>query len=368
MGKSLWRDPPAVNPFGERPIVQLGLTAYNAGATMTNEKERCLVTGGAGMLGYEIVNRLLAEDKRVRVLDIQPIDDPRVELFVGDVRDRALVERACEGVDVVHHTAAAVWNPSLPRQVYEEVNVGGTEILLDSCRRKGVPRLVFTSSIDVVVDGRRPILDGDESLPYPKTPPRDPYSHTKILSERMVLAANGAQLATCALRPAGMYGPRDRYHLPNLIRVARHGLNVRLGDGSALFSHVYSENVAHAHLLAAAHLAPGTQVAGQAYFITDHKPDANLFAFLEPFLRELELPPPAFSIPYRPAYLLASLAELVAPKSPFNRFSVVQTCVHHTFVHHKASRDFGYTPVVSRAEAYRRTVDWLKAQPAGGPE
>jgi len=332
---------------------------------MASENERCLIIGGAGMLGHEIVTRLLAENKTVRVLDLEPLDDPRVELLVGDIRDRSIVERACEGVDVVHHTAAAVWNPALPGRVYDEVNVGGTQIVLDSCRRQGVPRLVFTSSMDVVVDGRKPIIDGDETLPYPKTLPKDPYSRTKIISEQMVLAANGSQLATCALRPAGMYGPHDRYHLPNLINVARSGLNLRVGDGSALFTHVYSENVAHAHLRAAEALHPGSPVAGQAYFITDHKPDANLFAFLEPFLAELGLPPPTFSIPYRPAYLLAALAEVVAPKSAFNRFSVVQTCVHHTFVHHKAARDFGYAPVVSRAEAYRRTVDWLKQRFAG---
>jgi sterol-4alpha-carboxylate 3-dehydrogenase (decarboxylating) len=249
------------------------------------------------------------------------------------------------------------------------VNVEGNRIVIEACRRLGVPRLVYTSSMDVVVDGRKPIVDGDESLPYPARMPRDPYSRSKILAERMVLAASDGRLATCSLRPVGMYGPRDKYHLGNIISMARRGVSLRLGDGSARFSHVYSENAAHAHVLAARTLSPGAGAAGQSYFVCDHFPATNLFDFMEPFLRALDLPVPRRSIPYPLAYAMASVAELVAPHSNFNRFAVVQTCVDHTFVHGKAERELGYRPIVSREEAFTRSVQWLKnAQSAGQPE
>lgn len=59
-------------------------------------------------------------------------------------------------------------------------------------------------------------------------------------------------------------------------------------------------------------------------------------------------------------YFLAYLAEIFAPKSNFNRFAVIQTCVDHTFVSDKTERDFGYKPIVSKEEAFRKTVKWFK--------
>lgn len=323
--------------------------------------QRALVTGGAGMLGYEIVRRLSARGDTVRVLDLETIDHPGVESIVGDIRDAELVEAACDDVDLIFHTAAAVWNPDHPREIYEEVNVDGTRILLETCARRGIRRFVFTSTMDVVVDGRKAIVNGDESLPYPKRPPKDPYSRSKIEAEMLVAAHNSNELATCVLRPTGMYGPRDKYHLPNFVEVARSRLNIRLGDGSARFSHVYSEDAAHAHLLAADRLFPGSPVAGQCYFISGHKPDLNLFDFMAPFLEELGYELPRRTIPYRLAYLLATLSELFAPRSNFNRFSVIQTCIEHTFTSRKAKRDFAYEPVVPREEAFERTLAWARA-------
>ena len=302
----------------------------------TLDFERCLVIGGAGMLGYEIVRQLVATGRQVRILDLEPAPDPICEARVGDIRSRKDVTAACAGVDVVFQTAAAVWDMKTPAHAYEEVNVGGNRLVVEACRELGIRRLVYTSTIDVVVDGRRPVVDGDESLPYPKRLPRDPYCRTKILAERLVLAADGPELATCALRPVGMYGPRDRYHLGNILAMARKGNKIRLGSGKARFSHAYSENVAHAHVCAAAHLFPGSKVAGQIYFIGDHYPAHNFFDFMEPYLQALDLPIPRWSIPYPVAYGLACVAEHVAPHSNFNRFAVIQTCVDHTYRHDRA--------------------------------
>jgi nucleoside-diphosphate-sugar epimerase len=330
------------------------------------ELGRCLVIGGAGMLGFEIVRQLAAAGTRVRVLDLQALPernfDGVVDARIGDIRRGEDLRGACAGMDVVFQTAAAVWNVRTPREEYDEVNVVGNANVLDACRRQGVKRLVYTSSMDVVVDGRKPIVEGDESLPYPARMPRDSYSRTKIIAEKMVLGSSGTAFATCALRPVGMYGPRDKYHLGNIIEMARKGVSLRLGNGSARFSHAYSENVAHAHVLAARHLWPGSVAAGKAYFICDHFPAENLFDFMAPYLKALDLPVPRRSIPYPLAYVLAAVAEVVAPQSNFNRFAVIQTCVDHTFVHNNAMRDLGYHPIVSREEAFRRSLEWLRRE------
>jgi sterol-4alpha-carboxylate 3-dehydrogenase (decarboxylating) len=327
----------------------------------SGDNEAYLVIGGAGMLGYDIVTKLVLGGKKVRVLDKQALTDPRVETIVGDIRDAHAVRAACADISTVFQTAAAVWDPALPANVYDEVNVTGNQNVIEACLATGVSRLVFTSSMDVVVDGKKPIVKGDESLPYPIATPKDPYSRTKIAAEKMMLAANSPRLATCVLRPAGMYGPRDKYHVPNIVKAAKGGLNIRLGNGSARFSHVYSENVAHAHVLASQQLQPGSPLAGQCYFVTDYEPE-NLFDFMAPFLKELGFPPAKLRLPYGIAYAAACFSELFSPKSPFNRFSVIQTCIDHTFSHAKATRDFGYHPVVTKEDAFARTVEWLKKQ------
>lgn len=329
----------------------------------TLDFKRCAVIGGAGMLGFEIARQLVAAGKQVRILDPEPAPEPLCEVRSGDIRCRDDLTAACAGADVVFQTAAAVWNRGAPPALYDEVNVQGNRLAVEVCRELGIERFVYTSTIDVVVDGRRPIVDGDESLPYPARPPKDHYCRSKIEGERLVLAANGPRLATCALRPVGMYGPRDRYHLGNMLAMARKGNRIRLGSGRARFSHAYSENVAHAHICAAFRLFPGSPVAGQTYFVGDHYPAQNFFDFMAPFLEALDLPVPRRRIPYPLAYALATAAELVAPRSNFNRFAVIQTCVHHTYKHDRAMQDLGYRPIVSREEAFRRTLECLQPRP-----
>jgi len=333
-----------------------------ADGTSTGQPQAYLVTGGAGMLGRALVSQLVEKGKTVRVIDIEPAQDQRAENIVGDVRDADVVRKACEGVDTVIHSAAAVWDPNLPLSIYDETNVTGTQIVIDACIQLKIPRLVYTSTIDVVMDSVHGHLGGDESLPYPADPRRmNRYAYSKMLGEQAVLKANSPALATCALRPAGMFGPGDKYHLPNIIKNAKHGINIRLGDGTAQFSHVFCGNVAHAHVLAAERLAPGSAAAGQAYFITDGH-DRNFFSFMDPFLQALGITLPKMSIPYGAANAMAWLIEKVSPKSNLNRFSVYCTCLDHTFTHAKATRDFGYRPRYSEREAFDITLEWLKTQ------
>jgi nucleoside-diphosphate-sugar epimerase len=85
--------------------------------------KKCLVIGGAGMLGYEIASQLLNKGKTVRILDLEKVNDSRFESIVGDIRDTRDVSRACKGIDTVFQTAAAVWNLRTPVEVFEEVNI-----------------------------------------------------------------------------------------------------------------------------------------------------------------------------------------------------------------------------------------------------
>ena len=331
-----------------------------------NRPELCLVFGATGMLGTALVEQLLARGKKVRVFVRKPVPYDRVEQAVGDITDEDDVRRAVEGVDVVFQTVAIIdWNPSKPHLLYD-VNVKGNHNVVEACVAAGVKKLIYTSSIDVVFDGCD-LHYADESLPYPDKH-LDHYSLSKTMAEQEVIAANGrGGLLTCSLRAAGIYGPGDRVRLPTVIEALRKGKPPRLGNGTSIFSHVYVENVAHAHILAAEKLEEGSPVAGQCYFITDH--DAtNFFDFVyDDICRALGYEVSERGIPYRLAKLVATVSEWwvklrKGDKAPLlTHYTVAATCRDFSFTHAKATRYFGYEPIVSREEAIKRTIDDLRA-------
>jgi nucleoside-diphosphate-sugar epimerase len=331
--------------------------------TLVREKVElgsCLVIGGSGMVGFSIAEQLVAMGNPVVIYDIETPDSINAEFINGNICDKESLSRACQDADTVFQCAAVVWNPLTSQDLYEAVNIYGNENVIEASLQNNVSRLIYTSTMDVVVEGTMPIVYGDETLSYPEKMPEDHYSRTKIIAEQKMLQADCDELSICAIRPAGIYGPRDKYHLPNIAQMAQNSFSIKLGSGKACFSHVYCENVAYLHILAAQNLYHKSVAAGQIYFAVDHQPAENLFTFMEPFLIKMGLKPPALSIPYPIAYGLAWLSEKINPKSVFNRFSVIQTCIDHTFVSDKAERELGYIPPVSMEESVDRTVAWFK--------
>ncbi|MFV9505999.1 MAG: NAD-dependent epimerase/dehydratase family protein [Oscillochloridaceae bacterium umkhey_bin13] len=328
-----------------------------------------LVVGGSGFVGRHLVEALQREGRTVRVFDRRPLNDLAVDQIIGDLRDPLAVQRACHGVQTVFQTASLVdWRPGNDALLHA-VNVQGQRNVITACQAQGQINLVYTSSIDVVFDGQ-PISDGDESLPYPRRH-LDAYAHTKMLAERETLAAHGQNgLRTCALRLAGVYGPRDPYRLPEIVQLARRNQFWRLGDGRARFNHVYVENTAHAHLCAETALNQG-RAGGQSYFIAD-QPASNFFAFVASFATDLGLPAPPRSIPFAVAYALAAALEGGAWLSrgrlgnpAFTRYVVASTCRDFCFRSERAARELGYVPPVSAQVARERTLAWLRQQSYG---
>lgn len=344
--------------------------------TETRPGRRVLLTGGGGFLGRAILREAARPDSgmaALRVLDLDPsrvTPGPGIERVQGDVCDAGLLREACADVDVVIHAASRVdWGQTTPEQL-ERVNVGGTQNVIDACRAQGVRGLVYTSSMDVVC-GSAPVVDADETAPFPARFTND-YARTKALAETRVLAANGPELATCALRPCGMYGEGDPYHVANVLRIVKQGgLPARPGSGRARFQHVYVGNVAWAHLLAADRiLDPQAKIGGEAWFVTDDTPAVDFFDFMEPILEALghALPPRSRRIPYPVMLGLGALTEAAAfVYRPFRRIqptltrsSVRFVCHDHTFDGRKARRQLGYEPRYSEQEALARTIAWLR--------
>jgi nucleoside-diphosphate-sugar epimerase len=326
---------------------------------------KALVTGGGGFLGRAIAQRLRARGDDIRSISrstYPELAELGVEQVSGDLADSAAVARAAAGCDIVFHAAAkaGVWGP---HNEYYQTNVIGTENVLAACKRHVIRRLVFTSSPSAVFAGRDE--DGiDESAPYPVAF-LAPYPRTKAIAEQAVLAANGPDLATVSLRPHLIWGPGDHHLIPRLLERARRGKLRRVGDGKNVVDTTYIDNAADAHILAADRLAPGSLVAGKAYFISNGEP-VNLWDFVNRILACASLPPVTKSISAAKAYAAGAAMEWlyrILPlrgEPPMTRFVAKQLSTSHWFDLTAARRDLGYEPQVSIEEGLKRLREHLE--------
>ena len=223
-----------------------------------------LVTGGAGFIGSHVVERLRKAGWRVRVIDDFSTGSREnltsaaksIEIIEGSVTDSTLLERACQGSDVVFHLAAKASVPESfkkPKE-YERVNVFGTDCVLKAARNAGAKRVVFSSTCAVYGDARK--LPINENAP---TNPLSPYAVTKLAGEdrgRLLAGAGGP--AFTVLRYFNVYGlrqnPRSAYSgvISRFVEALHQGEAPTIfGDGRQTRDFVHVRDVAEANWLAA---------------------------------------------------------------------------------------------------------------------
>jgi 3beta-hydroxy-Delta5-steroid dehydrogenase / steroid Delta-isomerase len=334
---------------------------------------RCLVTGGAGFLGRALTDALAARGCAVRAFDLRPVTGARagVETITGDIRDYDSVRRAAGGCGTVFHTAAVMnFLGICDRKTWRTVrsiNVEGTNNVIRACQEAGVPRLVYTST-DSVCYSKDPLVNGDESLPYPDKC-LDIYAKTKIKAEKAVLAADGTGgLRTVAIRPAGIWGHGEGcYMVSKLVsELAKGSFVATVGDCTSLADNTHVDNLVRAEILAAEKLVEAPGVAGgQAYFITDEE-QMNLIEWFRPLIEGLGYKIPGRSIPTRLMYGLAFIMECLhrvgGPKPFMTRLEVHNLTSSFTFRCDKARRDLGYIPAIGRDEGMKLCVEHYRGK------
>jgi len=231
---------------------------------MTLDFFEILVTGGAGFIGSHIVDRLLDEGFKVRVLDnlstgditnlAQHQNKKSFQFIEGDIRNFDLLKKTVKGVDAVFHEAAlvsvtrSVENPLLSN----EVNVTGTVNLLKACVDAHVKRFVYASSCAVYGDTET--LPNHEKM-APK--PLSPYAVDKLAAENYAKVFHDVYgLETVSLRYFNVYGPRQKYGPYSGVisifinRLLENKPPIICGDGEQTRDFISVKDVVEANMLA----------------------------------------------------------------------------------------------------------------------
>ena len=329
---------------------------------MKNNNDNILVTGGGGFLGKAIIRQLIGRGESVCSFSRQfypELEKMGVCQIQGDIADKASVENACKGMELVFHVAA---KPGISGDYdeYYRANVAGTENVIAACFEHKVSRLIYTSSPSVIFNGKD--MEGvNESVPYPEIYHAH-YPKTKAIAEKLVIAASQKGLKTIILRPHLIWGPGDNHLVPRILAKAKHLR--KIGNGRNLVDTIYIDNAAYAHILAADKLRSNPELSGKVYFISQDEP-IPLWDMVNAILEAGGLAPVERSVSPVAAKWIGTIIEGIyrlfhlPGEPPMTRFVARELATAHWFDISAAKRDFSYQPEVTIEEGLQRLADWL---------
>lgn len=338
----------------------------SAAASVADPNPSVVVTGGAGWLGENLMRSLVPERSQIRALvqderEAAMLDvlGPGVTAVVGDVRDPAAIARLFEGTDApsVFHTVGVIHPTRGVRQFYD-INVGGTEMVLDGAKRAGATRVVHVSSNSPF--GANPTPDDvfTEDSPY------HPYMHygaSKVEAEQLAqrYVRNG-DLDVVIVRPPWFYGPWQPARQTQFLSTVRRGRFPMVGDGRQKRSMVYTGNLVQGMLCAEA----ADVVPGSAYWIADAEPYAlvDVFAGIrEAFRAEgFEVTEGRLRIPRFASVIAEKIDGRLQAVGKYSQGMHVLGELKDTIACDvtRARVELGYDPEVSLVEGMRASIRW----------
>ncbi|NKB87171.1 MAG: NAD-dependent epimerase/dehydratase family protein [Acidobacteria bacterium] len=323
---------------------------------------KVLVTGGTGFTGKALVRRLLDDGHEVVALDYkegiktQELRDWGAKVVIGSVTDRDVVESSMAGVEVVHHLAAAFRELDVPNTFYDEVNVGGTENVLEAAKRHGVRKFVYCSTCGVHGNVDNP--PAAESAPINAA---DYYQQTKYEAEPVVLRYHAEGLPSVILRPAAIYGPGDPERFFMIFKRVANGSFPMFGGGQTFYHPLYVDSLVDAFIAAQ---EPG-RGDGKAYLIADAE-YVTIENLVRGVARALDVDVKIRNLPILPLIIAGHVCEKVCKPfritPPIFPRRVDWFRQNRAFDISAARRDLGYDPKIDLDEGLRRTAEWYKAE------
>ena len=221
-----------------------------------------VVTGGAGFIGSNLVERLLERGDQVVVIDNESANthdevywNPNAMNVKGDVTDFSLLKNACINADCIYHLAADIsiqYSIENPTESYKN-NVVGTLNVLEVARVLGIKKVVFSSTAAIYGSTSEPCVETD------RPDPLNPYSVSKLAGENLMKMYNDLYgIETVSLRYFNVYGPRQAHkgqYAPVMGIFQKQKFEGKpltiIGDGNQTRDFIHVADVAHANMMVA---------------------------------------------------------------------------------------------------------------------
>ena len=312
---------------------------------------RYLITGGAGFLGINLTRFLLSKGHEVVSLDIAAFDYPdvkdKITVITGDIRDKAAVDKAMRGIDIVVHTAAAL--PLYKKADIFSTDIEGTRNVIDAAYNHKAGRFIQISSTAVYgIPDHHPLLEDD------KLEGVGPYGVAKIEAENVCLEYRKKGMCVPIIRPKSFIGPERLGVFALLYDWAKDGRGFpMIGSGNNRYQLLDVQDLCDAIYLAATldgNLANDTFNIGAGEYTT-MKEDYQAVLDQAGFGKKIS------GFPAGP--VIAALRVLEFFKlSPLYKW-VYETASKDSFVSiDKARKALGFDPKFSNKDALVRNYKW----------
>jgi predicted dehydrogenase/nucleoside-diphosphate-sugar epimerase len=320
---------------------------------------KVLVTGANGLIGRQLVRRLLQAGNRIRLFvrrqpEAEFMNDGNVEVFLGDLGDPAAVDQAVAGTEIVYHVGAAMKGSA---HDHERGTVCGTQNIVDSALRHDVQRLVYISSLSCLhaaIARRGSVITEDWPI-EPSPMKRGAYTQAKTAAEKIVLdAVRDRHLRAVLLRPGRVFGPGMTLLTPEVARRMGNFLVV-LGDGTRELPLVYVEDVVDAIVLA----AETSKFDGRIFHIVD-RAQTTQNQIVRDYISKNAKKAKVLHVPVAVVYSLALSFELLfkilSRPAPLSIYRVKSALARMKFDCRRAENDLGWKPRVGVASGLQETM------------
>ena len=322
---------------------------------------KALVTGAAGFIGSHLVEALLQRGVQVKCL-VRPTSHLKwlkglpVEIIYGDCREKDSLGPGVKDVDLVFHLAGAT--RAIEAKTYFEVNALGTENLVQACLEYNtrLQKFIYLSSQAAAGPGR----NGGKKKESDRSEPVSPYGRSKRRGEELALSQAHA-LPLLILRPAAVYGPRDKAFL-FLFQCLAKRINPFISGGVQHLSLCSVQDLVGALLLAA---ATRTQ-SGEIFFLSDGH-DYRMEEINDVFAQAMEVTAFRLRLPSPVLFGIAAVAEYfsqVSGKPALISRGRAEEMVQPNWLCDitKARTLLGFEPQISLAQGAKQTFDWYRKE------
>ncbi len=308
---------------------------------------KALITGGSGYFGSLLVKKLLSSGWDCRVLDINPYNGSKeVDFIQGDIRNIALLLKACESIDVIFHNVAQV-PLAKNKNLFNSVNITGTENILKASLKKGVKKVIYTSSSAVYgIPETNPVKEN-------MTPtPMESYGKAKYQAEKICKKYISNELDIVIVRPRTILGHGRLGIFQILFEWIRQGSNIPvLGNGENIYQFVHADDLADAIILSAdLRIKSGIYNCGAEVYGTMRQ-------VLESLCEYSGTGSKVVSVPFGPAILGMKFSSLIG-LSPLGPYHALMYGRSMYFDITKSKRELSWKPKYSNNNMFKDSYDW----------